>query len=172
MKQRKIIFISITLVLISIILIAQMGNSEPDITAPDVEIVEIEKPEEIITEEPEVTLEPELLDEIELEEDEVTADFDAALVLEDQSEEVLPIAESPDQVIANEDAMDTAVLHAGVKKEDVIFTKYEIDPDKDYIEGEELYDLVFFVGDTTYIYEVHAKTGQVMSYKIEVDDIE
>lgn len=66
------------------------------------------------------------------------------------------------------EAKAAALKHAGVKEKDVtgLRVKYEVD------DGVAQYDVDFRYGDYEYDYEIHAKTGKVISYDKDYDPVE
>lgn len=66
------------------------------------------------------------------------------------------------------EAKAAALKHAGVKEKDVtgLRVKYEVD------DGVAQYDVDFRHGDYEYDYEIHAKTGKVLSYDKDYDPVE
>lgn len=68
--------------------------------------------------------------------------------------------------ITAEEAKQIALQHAGVAEADT--SRLEID--FDYEHGSAVYELEWKVGWTEYEYEIDANTGEVLSYKRDVDD--
>ena len=66
------------------------------------------------------------------------------------------------------EAKAVALKHAGAKEKDVsgLRIKYEVD------DGVPQYDVDFRYGDYEYDYEIHAKTGKVISYDKDYDPVE
>ncbi len=66
------------------------------------------------------------------------------------------------------EAKAAALKHAGVKEKDAtaLRVKYEVD------DGVPQYDVDFRHGDYEYSYDIHAKTGKVLSYDKDYDPVE
>ena len=66
-----------------------------------------------------------------------------------------------------EEAVDKAIMDAGVKKEDVTICKKETD----YDDGVEKYEVEFRTADGyEYEYEIDVKTGKILDKDVELDD--
>ena len=71
-----------------------------------------------------------------------------------------------DSYISVEDAKAAALEHAGVAAADVTDLEVELDLD----DAIDHYDVDFKAGGMEYDYDIDAATGDVLSYKSEVDD--
>ena len=69
------------------------------------------------------------------------------------------VSPTPDQITQAE-AMDIALAHAGVTADQAqyLYTEYEID------DRIPQYDVQFYVGNMEYEYEIHAETGDILSF--------
>ena len=63
--------------------------------------------------------------------------------------------------ITKEDAKTIALEHAGVAAEEVRYVDIQIDADN----GIWLYEVSFYVDGIEYEYEIHAKTGEILSFE-------
>ena len=68
--------------------------------------------------------------------------------------------------VTKEQALETALNHAGVSKADASYVQVH----KDYDDGMEQFDVKFYVGMTEYSYDIDANTGRIVDYDIEIDD--
>lgn len=67
-------------------------------------------------------------------------------------------------VITLEKAKETALLHAGAKKDDVTFTKTSSELE----DGRQVYDIEFYTKENQeYDFEIDAKTGIIINWKYE-----
>ena len=96
--------------------------------------------------------------------------------LERRIEAAVPKAQAPDtaptQTAANvkqitkEDAVSIALQHAGLSANDVRGLRVEFD----YDDGRPEYDVDFRSGGYEYDYEIHAETGDIITWDKELDD--
>ncbi len=63
--------------------------------------------------------------------------------------------------ITKEDAKTIALEHAGVAAEEVRYVDIQADADN----GIRLYEVSFYVDGIEYEYEIHAKTGEILSFE-------
>ena len=68
--------------------------------------------------------------------------------------------------VTKEQALETALNHAGVSKANASYVQVH----KDYDDGMEQFDVKFYVGMTEYSYDIDANTGRIVDYDIEIDD--
>ena len=68
--------------------------------------------------------------------------------------------------VTKEQALETALNHAGVSKANASYVQVH----KDYDNGMEQFDVKFYVGMTEYSYDIDANTGRIVDYDIEIDD--
>ena len=66
-------------------------------------------------------------------------------------------------IISGEEAEDIALEHAGLSREQVknIRTEYDVD------DGRAEYDITFYEGNLEYEFEIHAESGEIISYDRE-----
>jgi uncharacterized membrane protein YkoI len=76
-----------------------------------------------------------------------------------------PESEEP-QMISLEQAKQIAFNHAGVSGANAEFDDEDLESD----DGTTYYELEFEIGEDEYKYEIHAYTGQVLDYEIDIDD--
>ena len=71
-----------------------------------------------------------------------------------------PAADASADAISQEDAEKIALEHAGLLADDVrqLRTEHEID------DGVPLYEVLFYHENLEYDYEIHAETGEILSY--------
>ena len=62
--------------------------------------------------------------------------------------------------ISEDEAKEIALKHAGLKAEDVEFTKIKEDMD----DGVMQYEIEFVSGETEYDYEINMETGEVLDF--------
>ena len=72
---------------------------------------------------------------------------------------------APTYITANE-ALDIALQHAGISESQAEIDKLEFDTD----DGVPYYDVEFDVGEDEYEYEIHAISGAILDYDIDLDD--
>ena len=74
--------------------------------------------------------------------------------------------EDAEVMLTEEQVKEIALKHANVKAEDVehIYTEYEFD------DGMPQYDVSFFYEYAEYEYEIHAETGEILSYERDTRD--
>lgn len=67
---------------------------------------------------------------------------------------------TPDQITQAE-AMEIALAHAGITADQAqyLYTEYEID------DRIPQYDVQFYMGNMEYEYEIHAETGEILSFE-------
>lgn len=75
-------------------------------------------------------------------------------------------ATSATGVITESRALEIAYTHAGVKPEDILFSKVKLE----YDDGVQEYDVNFFTQGKEYDYDILASTGEIRSYDYEVED--
>ncbi len=68
--------------------------------------------------------------------------------------------------IGIEKAKSIALSHAGLSASDVVFTKTKLDQEN----LQMVYEIEFQKGTTEYEYEIHAETGKILKYDIDIDD--
>ena len=93
-------------------------------------------------------------------------DAKTGAVLERDVDMISSGAQTPSQdkdLIGIEAAKQAALEDAGVSADDAIFTKEKTDID----DGQTVYDLEFYVGNTEYDYEIIATTGQIKDKSID-----
>lgn len=78
----------------------------------------------------------------------------------------LDIADGSQSYISEYEAKSIAYSHAGVSESEVSYVICELDYDRGVAE----YEIEFYVGITEYEYEVHATSGEVISYSQEVNN--
>ncbi|MCC8027714.1 MAG: PepSY domain-containing protein [Clostridium sp.] len=80
-----------------------------------------------------------------------------------------PTVTAPDAaagIITEAKALEIAYTHAGVKPEDILFSKVKLE----YDDGVQEYDVNFFTQGKEYDYDILASTGEIRSYDYEVED--
>lgn len=77
------------------------------------------------------------------------------------------LADKADQ-ISEKDAKAIVLKHAGLREEDVEFTKFEKDKD----DGIWKYEIEFISGDKEYEYDVRMSDGKILEYDVDsaIDD--
>ena len=65
--------------------------------------------------------------------------------------------------ISKEQAENIALEHAGLSREQVQSIRAEYD----YDDGRAEYDVTIYAGDLEYEFEIHAESGEVLSYEAE-----
>lgn len=68
--------------------------------------------------------------------------------------------------ITLEEAKQIALQHANLTEDQVSFIK----ADHDFDDGIEKYDVEFYMDNKEYDYEIHTKTGEIISYDHDVED--
>jgi len=68
--------------------------------------------------------------------------------------------------ITLEEAKNIAFNHAGVDGSNAIFDDEELDSDDEIL----YYELSFDIGEDEYEYDIHAETGQIIDYDIDIED--
>ena len=76
-----------------------------------------------------------------------------------------PAPEAP-KMISLAEAKQIAFSHAGVNGANASFDDQDLDSD----DGVSYYDLEFDVGEDEYEYQIHAYTGQILDYDIDLDN--
>ena len=72
-----------------------------------------------------------------------------------------------DGKVTEDQALEIALKHAGVAKADA--SLIQVKPDVD--DGMEQFDVEFHAGGTEYNYDIDAKTGRVVDYEADIDDL-
>ena len=80
-----------------------------------------------------------------------------------------PAEAASGSIISREEAESAALKHAGLNKDDVVFTKTELDTADDKNERDK-YELEFQYNGMEYEYDIDALTGEVLSHSQEKDD--
>ncbi len=70
-----------------------------------------------------------------------------------------------DEFISELEAKEIALLHANVNEADATFVKVKFDYDDRIPE----FEVEFYVGNTEYDYEIHATTGEILSFDQEIE---
>ncbi len=70
---------------------------------------------------------------------------------------------SSQNVISKDDAIAKAISHSGVSKEDVTFSKAELDRD----DGMSVYEIEFYANGSEFDYEINAETGEIIKFSSE-----
>lgn len=99
-------------------------------------------------------------------EDQTAADDQVAEQTEDvQDDAAVDIGEVADKAdqISEKDAKDIVLKHAGLKEQDVEFTKFEKDKD----DGVWQYEIEFVSGEKEYEYDVRMSDGKILDYDID-----
>ena len=99
-------------------------------------------------------------------EDQVENRLDAAEdVISDAVQEAIPTVTAAPGMLTAEDAKAIAVEHAGLIGQQVsrLRAEYEID------DGVPQYDVEFYHDGIEYSYEIHAETGQILSFEKDTD---
>ena len=68
--------------------------------------------------------------------------------------------------ITKDQAVETAMKHAGVSKADASY----INVKPDYDDGMQQFDVEFHVGMTEYTYDIDANTGKIVDFDVDIDD--
>ena len=76
------------------------------------------------------------------------------------------VSEKAMKALTESDAVEVALNHAGVSKNETRYTRVQ----KDFENGISIYEIEFCVNDMEYEYEIAADTGAVLGYDIEIDD--
>lgn len=71
-----------------------------------------------------------------------------------------------DSFIGEEKAKEIALESAGVGETDVVFEKVKLERD----DGVWQYEIEFRQGRTEYDFDIHAETGDIISYDVDNDD--
>lgn len=79
--------------------------------------------------------------------------------------EPLPTQAAPTRITA-EEAEAIALSHAGIAAEQVSYMRTEFD----YDDGRPEYDIEFYSDGWEYDYEIHAETGEILSWDKDRDD--
>ena len=76
-------------------------------------------------------------------------------------QEVVPVPTAAPGMLTDADAKAIAVEHAGLLGQQIsrLQAEYEID------DGVPQYDVEFYYDGTEYSYEIHAETGQILSFE-------
>ena len=77
----------------------------------------------------------------------------------------MPQKPSADNTISEEKAVQIALDHARLKKEDVSF----ITSHPDFDDGRYVYDIEFYKDMTEYDYEIDAATGEILSFDFDIE---
>ncbi len=67
--------------------------------------------------------------------------------------------------ITEEQAVEIALEHAGLKKTEVIFAQTELS----YEHGRMDYDIEFYTRDKEYDYEIDAQTGEILGFDMDIE---
>ena len=73
---------------------------------------------------------------------------------------------APASGITKDQAVETALKHAGVSKADASY----INVKSDFDDGMEQFDVEFHVGMTEYNYDIDANTGRIVDFDADIDD--
>lgn len=95
------------------------------------------------------------------EEADVNSDSD-----ESKTEKEEEVPEDESELISLDEAKQIAFDHAGVDGSGVKFD----DDDLEWEDGEPTYELNFEIGEDEYEYIIHARTGKILKYEVDVDD--
>ena len=82
------------------------------------------------------------------------------------SEAAAGIPQSAAAVLSEEQALNAALRHAGVKAEDISGLKIK----PDYENGRQVFELEFHVGQTEYEYDIDTLTGDILKHEAGLDD--
>ncbi len=63
-------------------------------------------------------------------------------------------------------AKEIALAHAGVSASKATFVEVKLDKE----DGVQVYEVEFYSGSTEYDYEIHAKTGEILSFDKDIED--
>ena len=77
----------------------------------------------------------------------------------------LPQATQPVATLSKEDAIDIALEHAGLPRDQIRRLECEYDRD----QGRPEWDIEFDCGGFEYSYEIHAETGVILEWDKELD---
>lgn len=77
-----------------------------------------------------------------------------------------PAVTAPAGLISQTEAEDIALTHAGVTRDQVVRLQTELDWD----DGVPKYEIEFHMGSTEFDHEIHAETGDILSWEKEIDD--
>ena len=78
-------------------------------------------------------------------------------------------SESPNnqpQKIAEQEALEVALSHAGVKESDLTSKRIKME----WEDGSEVYDIEFYANEKEYEYEIRASDGSILESDYEVED--
>lgn len=78
----------------------------------------------------------------------------------------LPSTQSPAALLTQEEAETIALAHAGLSAEELLYLRTELDRD----DGRQEYDIEFQLDRWEYDYEIHAETGEILSWDKDWDD--
>lgn len=123
------------------------------------------EPEPVVEEEPEPEPEPEPAPEPKPEPDPAPAPKPAPKPEPKPTPPPAPEPEAP-KMISLAEAKQIAFSHAGVNGANASFDDQDLDSD----DGVSYYDLEFDVGEDEYEYQIHAYTGQILDYDIDLDN--
>ncbi len=70
-----------------------------------------------------------------------------------------------DSYIGEAKAKEIALAHAGLNESDVLFAYCQLDFD----DGRYEYEVEFYYGTTEYDYDIHATTGEILSYDFDME---
>ena len=76
------------------------------------------------------------------------------------------IPQSAAASLSEEQALNAALRHAGVKAEDISGLKIK----PDYENGRQVFELEFHVGQTEYEYDIDTLTGDILKHEAGLDD--
>jgi len=80
---------------------------------------------------------------------------------ENAASQALPVINLPEAALTGEDAMNIALEHAGFAEDEVQGLRAEGEID----DGVPQYDVTFRVDRLDYEYEIHAETGEILSFE-------
>lgn len=75
-------------------------------------------------------------------------------------------AQPSSDLIGEEKAIETALAHAGLSRDQITDLKSRLEPD----DGRQKYKVKFYQGSTEYEYKIDAATGDILSYEIDASD--
>ena len=73
---------------------------------------------------------------------------------------------TPSTSLSKEQAIQLALTHAGVTKDNVQFDDVELESD----DGIQYWEIEFDSGNYEYEYDIHAKTGDILNHEVEKDN--
>lgn len=77
-----------------------------------------------------------------------------------------PEPEPEPELISLDEAKQIAFNHAGVTGSNAAFDDQELDSD----DGDPYYELEFEIGEDEYQYDIHARTGEILDYEIDIEE--